>query len=494
MQLDLARTGRHMVTIVDPHVKRDDNYFVHSEASSLGYYVKDGNNDFDGWCWSGSSSYPDFTSSKVREWWGGFYSKYTGSTNYLSTWIDMNEPSVFNGPEVTMKKTLTNLNNIEHREWHNLYGFHYHQATFEGIKKAHSNEELRPFVLTRSFFAGTQRYGAIWNGDNKADWTHLQITAPMLLSMSIVGLPFIGGDVGGFFGNPDTELLIRWYESGSMQPFFRAHAHIETKRREPWLFGEVVLNQIRSIVIERYRILSYIYTCFQLASKTGLPVMRPIFSKLTGQALENGWTLGQDLLILPILEPGLTKLIITDEIEDEIFLEFSTGINVKIGIQFPAPLGKSLVFYRLGSIVPKQMRVRRSSELMKQDPYTLWVTLNSLGKATGSLYLDDQVSYKYISQLEYVMIHLHVDDCKNSGNTKGCKLTSKIQGKYPNKVNVIERVVFSASETCDLNTSVVGKAIQMGKETSFEVICEGNNLVWRKPWVKITEPFELILI
>lgn len=138
MQNRLASRGRKMVTIIDPHIKRDDNYAVHSEATKKGHYVRDksGKKDFEGWCWPGSSSYLDFTeyvirveldvmipfvmclslcicSPNVREWWASRFSfeNYKGSTRNLFTWIDMNEPSVFNGPEVTMNK-VRNVSNV----------------------------------------------------------------------------------------------------------------------------------------------------------------------------------------------------------------------------------------------------------------------------------------------------------------------------------------------------------------------------------------------
>jgi alpha-glucosidase (family GH31 glycosyl hydrolase) len=87
--------------------------------------------DFDGWCWPGSSSYLDFTSPTVRDYWVSLfrYDSYAGSTPYLYTWNDMNEPSVFNGPEVSMHKDVVALDGNEHRQWHNLYGF-YQQMVF----------------------------------------------------------------------------------------------------------------------------------------------------------------------------------------------------------------------------------------------------------------------------------------------------------------------------------------------------------------------------
>ena len=158
MQEKLSAQGRNMVTIIDPHIKRDPNYHIHKEATAKGLYIKDkdGKKDYDGWCWPGSSSYLDFTNEKVRNWWADqfAYNKYVGSTSSLFTWNDMNEPSVFNGPEVSMQKDLRNLDGVEHREWHNLYGLLFQRATAEGLTRRNTDENVRPFVLSRSFFAG----------------------------------------------------------------------------------------------------------------------------------------------------------------------------------------------------------------------------------------------------------------------------------------------------------------------------------------------------
>lgn len=111
--------------------------------------------------------------------------------------------------------------------------------------------------MTRSFFVGSQRSASVWTGDNTADWAHLRASVPMCLSISISGIPHIGADVGGFFGNPDEQLLVRWYQTAAFQPFFRAHAHIDTKRREPWLYSEITKNAIQKAIRTRYSFLPY---------------------------------------------------------------------------------------------------------------------------------------------------------------------------------------------------------------------------------------------
>lgn len=81
----------------------------------------------------------------------------------------MNEPSVFSGPELTMPKDCLHEGNWEHRDIHNLYGFYQHMSTYHGLKHRENITHQRPFVLTRSFFAGSQRFGAMWTGDNAAN-------------------------------------------------------------------------------------------------------------------------------------------------------------------------------------------------------------------------------------------------------------------------------------------------------------------------------------
>lgn len=102
----------------------------------------------------------------------------------------MNEPSVFNGPEVSAPRDAIHFDNVEHRDVHNLYGMYVQRATFEGHLQ--HKEGRRPFVLSRSFFVGSHRYGAIWTGDNEARWDHLKISVGMVLSHALGGISFIG--------------------------------------------------------------------------------------------------------------------------------------------------------------------------------------------------------------------------------------------------------------------------------------------------------------
>ena len=95
-----------------------------------------------------------------------------------------------------MHKDSLHMGDVEHRDVHNLNGALVHMATVQGLEERgraiFGSDGDRPFVLSRSFFAGSQRSGPIWTGDNAATWEHLRLSVPMLLSISVAGLPFAG--------------------------------------------------------------------------------------------------------------------------------------------------------------------------------------------------------------------------------------------------------------------------------------------------------------
>uniref|UniRef100_A0A8C1ZUF5 Neutral alpha-glucosidase AB n=1 Tax=Cyprinus carpio TaxID=7962 RepID=A0A8C1ZUF5_CYPCA len=400
---------RKLVAIVDPHIKVDSGYKIHNEIRSKNFYVKnkDGG-DYEGWCWPGNAGYPDFTNPEMRTWWASqfAYDQYEGSMENQYIWNDMNEPSVFNGPEVTMHKDA--LHGVwEHRDVHNLYGLYVQKATADGLIQR-SEGVQRPFVLTRAFFAGSQRYGAVWTGDNAAEWGHLKISIPMCLSLGLVGISFCGADVGGFFKHPSAELLVRWYQAGAYQPFFRAHAHIDTPRREPWLFGPENTALIREAIRQRYALLPYWYQLFYNAHRTGQPVMRPLWVEYPDDfatfSIEDEYLIGKDLLVHPVTDEGATGVTAYLPGKGEVWYDVHTfqKHDGDQSLYIPVTMSSIPVFQRGGSIICRKDRVRRSSSCMENDPYTLYVALGSQGSAEGELYIDDFHTFSFEEAKQFV--------------------------------------------------------------------------------------------
>ena len=403
-----------MVTIIDPHLKADDGFKLFAEAKDAGLLVRtaDNSSHFEGDCWPGRSGWLDYLQPAARAFWARRFAAdaYGGSTEHLYTWNDMNEPSVFDGPEITMAPTLRHRTadggEVEHREVHNLYGMLMTMATHQGQHQAYPAR--RPFVLTRAFFAGSQRHAAVWTGDNRASWSHLGATTRMLLSLSVAGIPFVGADVGGFFGNPQPELLVRWYQAAVFHPFFRAHAEFQTKRREPWLFGESVTAQVRTALRLRYALLPYLYTLFAEHAAEAPPPMRPLWWHFPsdGALLGNAWwggaaaaepfLLGDAILVQPIATPGCARASVYLPAEpptaDALWYHLHTlaptpATPARRVLVAVVAVGADAVpaFLRGGAILARRDRPRRSSAQTHADAFTLVVAPDVGGAAAGRL-------------------------------------------------------------------------------------------------------------
>ncbi|KAM4622089.1 neutral alpha-glucosidase AB isoform 5-T5 [Polymixia lowei] len=482
---------RKMVAIVDPHIKVDSNYKIHNEIRSRSFYIKnkDGG-DYEGWCWPGNAGYPDFTSPEMRTWWASMfaYDQYEGSMENLYTWNDMNEPSVFNGPEVTMHKDAVH-GAWEHRDVHNLYGFYVQMATAEGLVQRSGGVE-RPFVLTRAFFAGSQRYGAVWTGDNAAEWEHLKISIPMCLSLSLVGISLCGADVGGFFKTPSSELLVRWYQTGAYQPFFRAHAHLDTPRREPWLFGPENTALIREAVRQRYALLPYWYQLFYHAYRTGHPVMRPLWVEypqdLATFAMDDQFLLGRDLLVHPVTEEGARGITAYLPGKGEVWFDVHTfqKHNGAQNLYVPVTMSSIPVFQRGGSIIPRKVRVRRSSTCMEHDPYTLYVALSPQRAAEGELYIDDGHTFNFDKKREF--LHRRLSFTNNILSSSNLAPGSQFSSQ-----SWIERIlILGASKPSKVTLKTAdGQESQL----EFEFDASMSVLTLRKPGMNVGADWTVVL-
>ena len=186
---ELRKQHFNLVLITDLHIAYLPNqgYVPYDTGHAGNHFVKNADgSEFVGVVWPGPAVFPDFTHAPSREWWGGLYKQFVDD-GVAGFWNDMNEPAVFDGPVFTMP--LDNIHRIEelgfatrtatHAEVHNIFGMQNERATYDGLLKLRPNE--RPFVLTRATFAGGQRYGFTWTGDNSSTWGQLRLGTQMIL-------------------------------------------------------------------------------------------------------------------------------------------------------------------------------------------------------------------------------------------------------------------------------------------------------------------------
>jgi alpha 1,3-glucosidase len=399
---ELAARGRTLVVLVDPHLRRNESYWVYREALAGGLLLKDGTgDDLVAHCWPGASVWPDFLNPAAREWWETNYGfeKFTQSRPNVHIWNDMNELSAFDAPEGTTPRDAIHIGGIEDREVHNIYGHLMISATYGGLVKRNPSQNLRPFILTRSFFAGSQKYAAAWTGDNTADWDYMQSSIPMALSFGICGMIYSGSDVGGFFNNASENLIARWHQVATwLNPFFRNHAHHRVNYREIYLLHDEAAVVAREAVLERYRFLPYWYTLARIANLTGSPIVRPLWWEFPEERFidtDDRGMLGPALFAVPFLAEAALPVAVAFPAGARWYALRTLAEVHGSDAVLPFDGGRTAVFLRGGSIVPTKPTVRGAAAAMTADPLTLLVGVGADGRAAGELYLDDGETFDF---------------------------------------------------------------------------------------------------
>lgn len=385
----LHQLGFKSVWMIDPGIKVDPEYPIYQQGNAGGYFLQNANGgEYHGSVWPGPCAFPDFTMESTRRWWAGLYADFL-ATGIDGVWNDMNEPAIFDNPEKQMP--VDNWHRADealggpgpHRRYHNAYGLLMVRASREGIAAARPDK--RPFVLTRSNFLGGHRYAATWTGDNQSTWDHLAWSIPMILNLGLSAQPFAGPDIGGFYGNATPELFARWMGIGALLPFARGHTIKDSADHEPWSFGPECEATCRLALERRYRLLPYLYTLFWEASRTGLPVARPLFfadpADPNLRAIDDAFLLGADLLVRAAVS----------ESSNQPASPLPRGMW-RAWDPAPRPDGSSdpdlpELRFRGGSIVPLGPIVQYADE-RPLDPLTLVVTPDADGNASGILYED----------------------------------------------------------------------------------------------------------
>ncbi|MBD0714257.1 glycoside hydrolase family 31 protein, partial [Streptomyces sp. CBMA370] len=355
---ELREQGVRLVSIVDPAVKAEPGNAVYDSGRAAGAFVRGARGEeVRGVVWPGACAYPDFTDPAVREWWGGLYEERLRQ-GFSGVWHDMNEPVSFVpfGDPTLPRSARHALDGRggDHREAHNVYGLAMARAGYEGLRRLRPDE--RPFLFSRSGWAGMQRYGGTWSGDVSTGWPGLRASLALVLGLGLCGVPYSGPDVGGFDGTPSPELFLRWYQLGAWLPLFRTHAAIDAGRREPWEFGSEILEYARVALAERERLRPYFTTLARLARMTGAPYVRPLWwGAPEDRALrecEDAFLLGDALLVAPVFAEGAERRSVG--LPRGRWYDTSTGRAYEGPgrVVLDAPLSRIPVLARAGAVLP----------------------------------------------------------------------------------------------------------------------------------------------
>ena len=410
---DLKEKGIRTITIIDPGVKVDEEYPVFKRGKEGNHFTKKLDGEmFIGAVWPGDSAFPDFSNKDCREWWKSELKKFISEHGMDGIWNDMNEPCVFNNDHKTMLETcLHNSDNgvIEHKEFHNRYGFEMSRCSKEAQEELHPNE--RGFSMTRATYAGGQRYSSVWTGDNMSLWSQMRMSISMNANLGISGFSFVGNDVSGFGLDSSEELFIRWMEMGPFIPIFRNHSNMYTRRQEPWAFGPRAEKIAKKSIELRYELIPYIYDLYYISHKEGLPIFRPMIMEYEKDMnllnMREQFMLGENMIVAPVLYEGERSK--TVYLPKGIWFNYFTMEKLQGGkwYKLPCELDEILVFVKEGAIIPTYNKKFRN---VKERPNN--ILLKVFGEnAKGFHYNDDGHTMEYLEG-KYTYMDIKVVDGK----------------------------------------------------------------------------------
>ncbi len=448
MNDELAQQGFKVITIIDPGVKHDPgNYKAFDEGVEEKYFIQKADGElFTGYVWPDKSVFPDYTKPEVRQWWGDMH-KTLLESGVRGIWNDMNEPAMNNLPfsdpngvpaHIPLDAPQGNADEqTTQAEVHNLFGYLMNRSSYEGLLRLRPDE--RPFVLTRSGFAGIQKYAAVWMGDNCSLWEHLEMSMPQLCGMGLSGVSFVGVDIGGFSFAGSPELFARWIQLGAFYPFSRGHSALGTPQKEPWIWGEETENITRKYLELRYRLLPYLYTCFWENSQTGAPIFRPLLYQFWQDPatldLSDQVMVGDGLMLAPVYRPGVNHRAVY--LPSGVWYDWWSSARYASDqgqtILQAAPLDTMPLYIRGGSILPLGPVMQYSDE-KPLDRLTLEIYPNTQGVASGQLYEDDGLSFAY----QNGDFCLSIYECRPAATSGHTTLTARREGTYQPAARSVE--------------------------------------------------------
>uniref|UniRef100_A0A2R8ZNT8 Lysosomal alpha-glucosidase n=1 Tax=Pan paniscus TaxID=9597 RepID=A0A2R8ZNT8_PANPA len=444
MVQELHHGGRRYMMIVDPAISSSGpagSYRPYDEGLRRGVFItNETGQPLIGKVWPGSTAFPDFTNPTALAWWEDMVAEFHDQVPFDGMWIDMNEPSNFirgsedgcpnneleNPPYDTLEKLPGNqpppLPGVvggtlqaaticasshqflsTHYNLHNLYGLTEAIASHRALVKARGT---RPFVISRSTFAGHGRYAGHWTGDVWSSWEQLlallqqpedqpDSALPEILQFNLLGVPLVGADVCGFLGNTSEELCVRWTQLGAFYPFMRNHNGLLNLPQEPYSFSEPAQQAMRKALTLRYALLPHLYTLFHQAHVAGETVARPLFLEFPKDS--STWTVdhqllwGEALLITPVLQAG--KAEVTGYFPLGTWYDLQT---VSLGTLNPGEAGDQIGVTRWW----KEERIGPglTTTESRQQPMALAVALTTGGEARGELFWDDGESLEVLER------------------------------------------------------------------------------------------------
>lgn len=401
MMRDFQKKNIKTILVTEPFILTSSKKW--KEASENGFLGKDNSGkplvyDF----YFGNTGLVDIFSPKAANWFWNIYKELT-EMGVQGWWGDLGEPEVHPSAMVHEPGMAD--------EVHNIYGHQWAKMIYEGYRR--DFPEQRPFILMRAGYSGSQRYGLIpWSGDVSRSWGGLQSQPEIALQMGMQGLAYMHSDLGGFGGGEkfDPELYTRWLQYGVFQPVFRPHAQ-EHIAPEPVFHDEKTKSLARKSIELRYALLPYNYTLAFENSRSGQPLMKPLFfEEPENESLFNrvdSYYWGENFLVRPILHAGVKTVELKFPAANNWF-DFYTDQKYRKGKSYNIPVQEDHipVFVRGGGFIPMAKPMQHTEDYNFNDLLVHYYFDPENKTSDAIVFNDDGKNPVSIEKGLYEIIHL----------------------------------------------------------------------------------------
>jgi oligosaccharide 4-alpha-D-glucosyltransferase len=413
------REGVKTILVTEPFfVNTSKNYksslpYLSTDSAGKPFLLKD--------FYFGEAGLVDIFRKDARDWFWKFYSRQMRN-GVEAWWGDLGEPEKHPSD---LYHQMPGGKRVQADAVHNLYGHTWTKMLYDKYASLYPNKRL--FSLNRSGFAGTQRFSIFpWTGDVSRSWEGLRAQLPVLLGMSMSGVPYVHSDAGGFAGGAgDPELYVRWLQFAVYTPIFRPHGtalyEIDTAAfsypSEAALFEEPYRSIARESIRQRYHLLPYNYSLAWQQAKNRKPLMSPLYyyfgSDTTAASVEDEYMWGEGLLVAPVIRKGAT--IRTVYLPAGNWYELKGKKRWSGGWhELAVGLEEIPVFIREGSFVPVDTSTGKNTS--KYDPSHLQVVYTvSSQPSFFELYHDDGVSKNAMQAGTYELLRFSSTGKKSDG-------------------------------------------------------------------------------
>ncbi len=413
MIADFAEDGVKTIAITEPFIlTTSDRWQDAVDSGALARNATGGPKTFN--FYFGNTGIVDIFDENARDW---FWEPYAMlfDQGAAGTWGDLGEPEVHPGDALHWLSEADMLATGD--EVHNAYGHEW--ACMVHDNQTAEYPDVRPVVVMRSGFLGTQRCGIIpWTGDVSRSWDGFKPQVELSLQMGLFGLGYTHSDLGGFAGGEafDQELYIRWLQYGVFQPVYRPHAH-EAIAPEPVFHDRETQRIVGDFIRLRYALLPYIYTVAWENSTTGMPLMRPLFFEDESNAAlideKQAYLWGDAFLVSPLTDPGIESHDVP--LPDGVWFDFWDDTRYEGGqiASIPVTLETTPVLVRAGSFIPMADVVQTTANYSSESLTLHYYADSSVRMSSGRMYEDDGESRTSIEDGAFEVLQFssrHDDD------------------------------------------------------------------------------------